>query len=180
MNKYQIKDQKGRDTFKDFCTNSNQRWCKYVADATDPFSIWDVAYLSGYTSNFNKVKVIGEIKVRKYESDSFESWYLELDKLKALKEKQLNSQKAGKEIRITYINIFNDNMTLIWDLTDLNIESLPIKLMIMPKNDFDDTKVYKQIIELNRCDAERYETDEKLSIFKNYNYDNDDEIKLPF
>lgn len=184
MNKFQIKDQVGRDTFKQLCTNTNQRWCKYVAEAKDPFSVWDVAYLSGYTSNFNKVKVIGEIKVRKYKSDEFEGWYLEVDKAKSLLIKKLSSKANGKEIKLTYINIFNDNITLIWDITNINLNDYEIKKKLLPNNDFDDTLVLKNVIELRRYEAEAYETDEEQSMFTVYRNDlgteNNDEEELPF
>lgn len=179
-NNFQTKDQLGRDQFKQLCNHPTQQWCKHVADATDDYSIWDTAYLSGYTNNANKLQVLGEIKYRStYNSDAFDCWLMEVDKFKALQNKKAAAKKHNKEISLTYINIFNDNMTYVWNITDLNLSDYTITQRWLPKNNFDDTVVLKDVIYLKSTISEKYETNEDLSIF-NKPTNNDDDTEFPF
>jgi len=174
MNEYQVKDEKGRDIFKKFC--NQQQWCKHHKDSADEYASWDLSYYSG------KTQMIGEIKYRtKYDGSAFEDWLLEIDKLVALKKIHKEVVAKGLNPLITYINHFNNNYTLIWDITDLQLKDYKIFKKLLPRNDFDDTLVWKDVIYLPRHQAAfKGETDKEFSIFKrdedNYN-DNDN---LPF
>jgi len=176
MNEYQLKDEEGRDIFKLFC--KQQKWCKHNKDSKNPYAKWDLSYTSGST------QMIGEIKYRKnYSGSDFSDWILEVDKLKALQVLHQEMLSKGIESRVTYINHFNNNYTLIWDVTDIKLENYYVNKKLLQKNDFDDTEVWKEVIYLQRFDSiYKGETDEEFSIFKKDNdvtYDsyNDD---LPF
>jgi hypothetical protein len=159
MNEYELKDQEGRDIFKLFC--SQQKWCKHIKDSTNKYAKWDLAYTSGNT------QMVGEIKYRKeYDGSAFPDWILEVDKLKALQVIHAKMTANGHSTRITYINHFNNNYTLIWDLTDLNISKCKVKQVLLKKNDFDDEQMLKDVIYLPQYQ----------SIFKGET----DEDELPF
>lgn len=160
IDKYEEKDNAGRKIFQSFC--NQESWCKYIKASDKKYSKWDVAYTSGNTHN-----VIGEIKYRtNYSSDSFSTFMLEVDKLKALQEIRNKAKEKGKEVNVHYIQIFNDNFTYLWDVSNIDLKNYEIKFQLLPKNNFDDTLVYKQVIYLHRSDAERFETNNEYSIFK--------------
>lgn len=173
MNEYEKKDEKGRDIFKTLCTQ--QQWCKHHKDAKDKYAHWDLSYFSGKTS------MIGEIKYRsEYEGTSFPDWILQVDKLQALQDIYQKMLSKGQSTRVTYINHFNDNYTLIWDLTYLKLEDYTIKKLWLPKNDFDSELVLKDVIFLPSYQAIfQGETDLDKSIFKGMTND-EDEDELPF
>lgn len=137
-NEYQIKDEKGRGIFKEMC--HQQQWCKHIKDSVDPFAHWDLSYTSGST------KMIGEIKYRNYDSTTFPDWMLEVEKLVYLKDLQALMLSKGKQTTITYINHFRDEKTFIWNLDGLNLNDYEIKKEWHQKNDFDETKVLKDVI----------------------------------
>jgi hypothetical protein len=159
MGNYQTQDEDGRQLFHLLC--SQQKWCRHKKDSTNKYSSWDLSYLSG------KTRMIGEIKYRReYEGDEFYDWILELEKLNNLKKIHEKMLKQGIETRITYINHFNANYTLIWDITDLNLDNYQIKKVKLQKNNFDTTEIWKDVIYLPSYQAIfRGETDETKSIF---------------
>lgn len=172
-NKYKQKDEEGRIIFKKLC--NQQKWCRHNKDSKDDYAIWDSAFTSGST------KMIGEIKYRKdYEGTAFPDWILQLDKLEALKQLQQKMLSKGQSTRIVYINHFNDNYTLIWDLTDIKLEDYNIKKVLLQKNDFDSTEVWKEVIFLPSHQAIfKGETDLTQSIFI-IPENQDEEDELPF
>ena len=137
-NDYVGKDEKGRVIFEKLCTQ--QKWCKHIKNSTDKYAVWDNAYLSGNT------QMIGEIKFRNYDSEAFDSWFLEVDKYNSLN--QLKNS-INSETKITYINHFKDDQTIIWNLTNLDIKDYKITKLWLQKNDFDTTLVEKEVIYLH-------------------------------
>lgn len=137
---YQKDDEKGRNIFISYC--NQQPWCKVHRTATNPTAKWDVSYFSGST------KMIGEIKKRDKNSDTFDSWYLQEDKWQALID-----LKGTSDARITYINHFNDGETMIWDLTDMQMEKTESSIKSLQKNDYTDEKIPKKVYHLFPIDA---------------------------
>jgi hypothetical protein len=166
MANYQSQDEDGRLLFHTLC--SQQKWCKHKKDATNKYSHWDLSYYSG------KTNMIGEIKYRtEYDGNEFYDWILEVEKLNNLKHIHNEMLKKGVETRITYINFFKNNYTLIWDLTDLNLDDYQIKRVKLQKNNFDAEEIWKDVIYLPTYNTIfRGETDETKSIFitKTNNY----------
>lgn len=121
LNKYEQADNDGRDLFKDYC--AKQDWCKVIKVAS-PTDTWDIAYYSGGT------KIIGEIKVRNYDSDAFLDWDYEYKKHHNLlqvydkvKEKESNKKK---QVEIQYINFFKNDSIKIWTTTNLHTTQEPV------------------------------------------------------
>jgi CHAT domain-containing protein len=171
---YQTDDQKGRDIFKTFCEQQPQ--FTFYKESKKQFAKWDVSY------KIKNKSFIGEIKVRDYNSFDFNEWYIQGDKLEALQD----LQKQHPTTRVTYINIFKDNITMIWDVTDLDLINTPFSMQKLQKNDYTTEEVLKKVYHLHHKDAEKFETDEAKSIFKpieelkaKYQMEEDDD-KLPF
>lgn len=151
---YQNDDQLGREIFKSYC--KQQKWCKVNKESKNDYAPWDISYYSGTT------QIIGEIKVREYSSDSFPTWILELDKLQALRELQAKQPST----KITYINHFPDNITLIWDLTNLDETQLYQGVVHLPKNNYTTETRLKSVVYLPKYMAiVKDETDSNKSIF---------------
>lgn len=153
MENFQNDDEKGRKIFKEFC--QQQIWCKVHKTSKDKFAKWDLSFFSGRT------QMIGEIKVRDYNSRDFDNWYLEADKLDALR--KLNEVIPNS--RITYINHFKDNITYIWDLTELKETELDYSMQNLQINDYTTQTKLKKVIHLPHHIAIKFETNEKESIF---------------
>ena len=139
MTNFELDDQKGRDIFKSFC--AAQPWCTINREAKKKYSSWDVSYYSGDT------KIIGEIKVRYYNHDSFDTWIMETKKLEALQ-----SIKT-KDTLINYINIFNDDKILIWDISNIN---QPSSIEEHQQNDYTQNTVNKSITYLSTSQSTIY------------------------
>lgn len=154
MTNFETADNKGRETFKQFC--NEQKWCKFNREAKKEYAKWDVSYIK------DKQQTIGEIKMRDYNSTDFNEWFLQEDKYLALKE----LQKKIPGSRITYINHFKNNITFIWDLTDMDMTKVTHSMSKLQKNDYTTETVWKKVYHLHHVDAQKYETDETKSIFK--------------
>lgn len=132
-NQFQYKELKGRQIFQSFCNQHDDY--KIIKFAENPMSRWDVAYMVG------EQKYIGEIKYRNNTSNLYRDILMEVSKL-------LYLQKLVKDkydVRITYINHFTDNITFIWDITDIDIKKLYIMKRLCDKNNWDNLKIYKDI-----------------------------------
>lgn len=121
LNVYEAADNIGRELFKEFC--STQSWCKMIAESK-PDDVWDVAYFSGST------RVIGEIKVRDYNSKAFLDWEYEEKKhnslLRIYNRTKAKKRNKDKKIEIQYINFFNDDAIKIWTTTNTHNEQVPV------------------------------------------------------
>lgn len=170
---FQTADNKGREIFKTFC--KEQPTFTFHKEAKKEFAKWDVSY---YVKNQS---YIGEIKVRDYNSTDFAEWYIQGDKLEALQD----LQKKHPESRVSYINIFKNNITMIWDVTDLDLLTTPFSMQKLQKNDYTDEEVFKKVYHLHHMNADKYETEEVKSIFApiealKAKYQNNEEDNLPF
>lgn len=166
MENYQNDDQKGRDIFKKFC--EQQADFKYYKSSKGLYSKWDVSYVS------KGLKFIGEIKVRNYESTTFGDWFIQADKLEGLME--IQKQIPGS--KISYINIFKDNITYIWNLDDIDFSKIKEGVLQLQKNDYTTETEWKKVYYLPNSIALKFETDLTKSIFKDViEEDNED---LPF
>ena len=154
---YQNDDNKGRLVFESFC--NQETWCKVNKFAKNNYSKWDVSYFSGSTA------MLGEIKKRKYESTSYGEWYLQVDKYTVLSNMQVKLKQEGKEVKITYINHFTDNITQIWVLDGIDLSKLERKTLLLQTNDYDDKLEYKEVYCLPHMKAHKFETDLTKSIF---------------
>jgi hypothetical protein len=143
-----IKDIKGRKTYKEMDDEGRLKfqgycmafqWCKFKRKSKDDKSIWDVSYLTSNTPT------IGEIKDRKFNSNKYPSAMIEVKKLKALQE--LNLVVDGI---IHYINIYDDNVVRIFDITDIDLDNEEIKTEMLPSNTAEDGDlIEKQVIYLD-------------------------------
>lgn len=170
---YQSDDQKGRDLFKLFC--NQQPTFTFYRESKKQFAKWDVSY------KIKNQSYIGEIKVRDYNSTDFNEWYIQADKLEALQE----LQKQHPSTKATYINIFKNNITMIWDISNLDLLTTPFSMQKLQKNDYTTEEVYKKVYHLHHSDAEKFETDLEKSIFKplmehKAKMEEEDEDWLPF
>jgi len=170
---YQKDDEKGREIFKAF-TLENPEF-KFIKEAKKENSPWDVSY------THKKENFIGEIKVRYYQSTTYD-WFLQMDKLKKLKE--LQAKIPGS--RISYINFFTDNITLIWNLDEIDFSKIETGIRELPENDYSDKKVLKPVYLLPHSLAQKFETEQSKSIFNKieelkakYQQD-EEEDKFPF
>lgn len=109
MDKYEEAEQKGRLIFQEYC-EKQLIGCKIIKFSTKKYSKWDVSY------ELNGINIIGEIKVRNFDSDTFTTFYLEEDKQEALNQIRINYK--NNKIKNHYINIFNDNIVRVFDITD--------------------------------------------------------------
>jgi hypothetical protein len=173
MSEFKTKDEEGREIFKEYC--ANQSWCKFIKESKDEYATWDVSYMSGSTH------IIGEIKMRNFESKAFDTWFLERKKLDALhvvREAVITKKKDVKAPSIQYINLFNDEVIRIWDITNLEMESKVIDLQATTFGDQSikqkdtiglpiETAVLKDGLYLHR-------------LFKDVEIDDEDDDMLPF
>lgn len=92
-------------------------------------------YFTATTTNNKEVAYVGEIKERKYPlsnpNNKVTYWMLQLDKLEEL--------KKNKEHRPLYINIFSNNIILVWDLNKLDFSNMEKKKMELKKTTLEDT-----------------------------------------
>lgn len=139
--KFQEMDDNGRLKFQGYCIG--QPWCKFSRKSRDEYAHWDVSYYSGDTT------IIGEIKDRQENSDTYGTWIMEINKLRALFNVRDKMKNRGIETRIHYINIFTDNELAIWDVTDLDISKLDVKTEAHQKTECgDQTKINKEVFYL--------------------------------
>ncbi len=137
---YQQMDDIGRAKFEGYCMAT--KWCKFSRKSKDEFAHWDVSYYSGDTV------VIGEIKDRKCNSDDYSTWILQEDKLNELKKikQKVILRNPTANVKVHYINFFEDNEMFVWDITDMALKSVETAL---PKTYCGDTSLKnKQIIYL--------------------------------
>ncbi len=124
MSEFQEMDDKGRLIFQGYCIA--QPWCKFARKSKNDDAAWDVSY-----SGNNDEVIIGEIKVRSYNSTDYNDWMLEVKKINGLNKvyNKMKKYDPKQNIKIHYINIFKDNEIMIWDITNLvytsTIEELP-------------------------------------------------------
>lgn len=171
---YQNDDQKGRDIFKAFMLENPE--FKLIKESKNKHSHWDVSY------SMKKEKYIGEIKIRKYNSTAFGDWYLQKDKYDNLK----LLQSKIPDSKISYINFFDDNITMIWNLDKIDFTKIETGLRELQENDYSERTVLKPVYLLPHTLAKKYETENSKSIFKEieelkakYQMEEDDD-KLPF
>jgi hypothetical protein len=157
MGNYVKDDEKGRIIFDAFC--KQETWCKVNKYAKNDYSKWDVSYYSGNTA------MLGEIKKRKYESTAYGTWFLQEDKYIALTNTQTKLKQNGKDVKLTYINFFTDNITQVWELDKIDMTKLEKKNVLLQVNDYDDVKEWKMCYMLPHVYAHKYETDLSKSIF---------------
>lgn len=151
-------EMKGRNNFSTVC--QQEKWCRVNRFATKRGSKWDVSFMSGTT------QVIGEVKQRRYDSDTFNDWYFQADKWEALnKLAKANTVKTGKETKIAYINAYNNNIMNIWlfDIDQLN--ETPTLYREMQTNDWSNQSQMKSVYGLHRVNAHKFEINKQDSIF---------------
>ncbi len=159
--KYQISEILAKETFTNFCQQQN--FCKIKRFTTEDFADYDVVYTNENGNNIT----IGEIKYRKNKVTDFDTWFLEKDKYDRLI--QIANNSTNKP-RVTYINHFIDNITAIWDLTEIDVTKLELQRLEMQENDYSDKKVYKWVFKLPIILSKRFETDKNKPLFYEYNY----------
>lgn len=120
MSEYQKAEEKGRELFKTFAEQKELT----IIHFTDHYSPYDVLFVSGGT------EWLGEIKVRHCSQSKYETYILEKSKVD-------NIKNHFPSKNIMYINFFNDNTELIWDITNLD---LPIHKKYLPKTTATKTK----------------------------------------
>jgi len=159
--KYQISEILAKETFANFC--NQKKFCKLKRFTTKDSADYDVVYTNENGYNLT----IGEIKYRKNKVTDFETWYLEKDKYDRLI--QIANSSTNKP-KVTYIHHFIDNITAIWDLTEIDVTKLELAYLEMQKNDYSSKKVYKWVFKLPIELSKRFETDENKPLFYEYNY----------
>ncbi len=172
---YQKDDQKGRELFKAFALENPQ--FKFKKESKNEYSHWDVSYTN------KQENYIGEIKIRKYNSTAFGDWYLQKDKYDNLRMLQLKVPGS----KISYINFFDDNITMVWNLDEIDFSKIETGMRELQQNDYSEKTVLKPVYLLPHSLAEKFETEEAKSIFKpiedlkaKYQMNEDEEDNLPF
>lgn len=164
---YEQQDNNGREIFKSFC--KVKHWCKHHKDATEQYSHWDTSYYSG------KTMVVAEIKERNYDSSAFSDWYGEIYKYNQLMLIKDKYKAKGMDVKIHYINLFNDNQVIIWDLDLISPESFEMNL---PKHTLEDNgNVNKKMYRLWKAQSILWE---KIIDYAEPYGDEDDEDDLGF
>jgi hypothetical protein len=174
--RFEQAEELSKKTFKDFCEQQNYARIKRFTPGK--YDDYDVYY------KHKSDHVIGEIKKRDYDSDRFDFWYLEIDKYNRL----MDIAKGSKmNVKVHYINHFNNNITAIWDLNTIDVSKLQVSIQKLPKNNFTDEVISKPVYHLHLIDAQSFETDLEKSMFKitnkNKNQEDEDEDEnygLPF
>lgn len=129
---------KGNEIFNQFC--NTQSWCKVNKFSNDEYSSWDAGVFSATT------KCITEIKVR---GKKYDEMLLEVGKLDGLKKTQTELRdKKGIDSSLIYVNHLPNNETLIWDITNINMNDYRITQRWLQKSDYDDTLILKDVIML--------------------------------
>ena len=105
-------EDKGRNIFQGWCFG--RPFCVVNRFSKEKYAQWDVSYR--WTTD--NTPIIGEIKVRNMDHNTYQTAYLQADKLKALRD-----LKGTSDAEIHYICIYNDKL-LIWDLTNLDTSKL--------------------------------------------------------
>lgn len=171
---YQKDDKKGREIFKAFAKENPE--FKFKKESKDEFSCWDVSYTK------KRENYIGEIKIRKYNSTAFGDWYLQKDKYDNLRMLQLKVPGS----KISYINFFDDNITMVWNLDEIDFSKIETGMRDLQQNDYSEKTVLKPVYLLPHILAEKFETEEAKSIFApieaikaKYQMEEDDD-NLPF
>jgi hypothetical protein len=141
-NAFTILEQKGRSIFETLCQPNIK--CQINKFSTNPYANWDVSFMSAST------KVIGEIKTRNYKHYHFNTWILQEDKL--LKLRAIKDNYGLEDIRIMYINIFEDNKILIWDITDIK-PKISQQLLARTFAGTNNEEINKNVIHLHINDA---------------------------
>jgi hypothetical protein len=145
---YELKENRGRTKFNDLCNELT--FCKVLKFAKNKYTRWDVAF------TFKEHNIIGEIKYRNNTINKYPDYILEVEKLVVMRE-----LTKEKDVLIFYINHFNDGNTLIWNITDIDLDEIEIFQQWCQINDWDtDEKKLKDIILLKKEDA-IYNSDEK-------------------
>jgi hypothetical protein len=114
MSEYQKAENFGRKKFIDWCEGNQQIRITEVSD--DPSSPWDIKMYSGNTF------FIVELKDRKCPSSKYDNYVLE-------KKKYDNLKSTFPANNILYINTFEDNKVLIWNITNLQNQKVHKKIM---------------------------------------------------
>ncbi len=123
------REDQGRNFFNDWVNTHPEMNITINKWSENNYTHWDVSFYSGET------KVIGEIKKRDYNHNSFNEWVLEVKKLKYL-------QELGTKHNciFMYINITKDNQMMIWNLSDLNWDEMKQDKIITNKVTVDPNK----------------------------------------
>ena len=130
--KFDLAEQLGRLNFIGWCTATKP--CQYVSSNLDKYGEYDVEVL------WRGKPALVEIKYREgYQSNSFDSWMLESDKL--------NRLQKNKGYKLLYYNLFADLECALWDITNINDNNKIIKQL--QKTNFDKETKKKGVIFLN-------------------------------
>jgi len=170
---FQQDDKKGREIFKAFALENPE--FKFKKESKSEYSTWDVSYTR------KKENYIGEIKIRKYNSTAFNDWYLQTDKYDKLRKLQALIPSS----KLSYINFFDDNITMIWNLDEIDFSTIEIGMRELQENDYDERTKLKSVYLLPHSLADKFETEEAKSIFKplmdyKAKMEEEDEDWLPF
>ena len=114
MNNYQKAENFGRKKFIDWCEGNQQIRITEVSD--DSSSPWDIKMYSGNTF------FIVELKDRKCPSSKYDNYVLE-------KKKYDNLKLTFPDKNLLYINTFEDDKVLIWNITNLQNQKVHKKVM---------------------------------------------------
>ena len=146
----------GRELFNHVC--NREMWCKINKFSKNEMARWDVSFFE------NKQPVIADIKKRRYNCDTFNDWYFEVEKAKALLEL---AKQSGNNSKIGYIHLFENNIMWLWTFTEEQITNLEIKMVQVQKNDWSDELVWKKVYCLSSGQAsKKEEINLNNSIFK--------------
>ena len=115
-----------------------------LVESANPYEVWD---LSGTTSKFGYKDwpFFIEVKSRTVKSTDYTTAYLEYDKFKRLIEVADNNGQAT----VFYIMYFTDNISMIFNLRNINLTDVGIKMQSLPSTTMGETtNVDKLIVEL--------------------------------
>lgn len=144
-NNFKNAEEVSKQTFLDFVVSQDElRLKRFTEGDYDPY---DVVYYTGSTLT------IGEIKKRNYNHNTYNDWFMQEDKLIKMLEIK-NSSKY--DVKVTYINHFKDGVTLIWDLTSIDLKNLKTFKKQLPINSFTTETILKTVINLPIHLAKRY------------------------
>jgi len=87
--------------------------------------------------------IIGEVKTRTYNHNRFD-WFIEKDKLVSLLKLK---QTLNKKVKILYINYFNDDYIIVWDLINV-FKNYPVNAgsRLLPKHSTEGFSRYKETV----------------------------------
>ena len=115
-----------------------------LVESKNPYEVWD---FSGTTSTFEYEDrpFFIEVKNRGIKSTDYTSVYLEYDKFKRLIDVADNNGQAS----VFYIMYFADNVSLIYNLRNINLMDVNIKMQSLPSTTMgENTNIDKLIVEL--------------------------------